>query len=930
MKKFLYNKKTKIVVSISICIILNFSLNVHARYTYFERNEEEILTKGVTYIKSLQVTDGGLLDVYILKVPLNDPYIELKPVYLKSQLGLKDYTTNLLGNNGAIAGVNGDFFNMSGAVSPVVGTMVRDGVVVSSDSIINSDKNAFATFLLDNQNNPIINYLNIDIDFLINGIGYFKIMEYNKTSDMIYANYIDRKYMSDTSSIDAQFPNVTKVVVENNIITYVSQMGETVTVPENGFIITIPEASVEYFTSVLKVGDRGEIKVGGTIDMETIKTAIGGAGKILSNGEIVHDSGFVASGLQPRTAIGFNQDKTEIILMVVDGRTHSIGATHEDMAQFLLKYGVTDAMHFDGGGSSSMGVKGLNDDYVKLVNTPSDGLQRKVVNAIGVFNNSSIGNFNNLIFKLKDDVIFKNTLVPLGIVGVDQYLNEVPIDVSLIQKDIVVGSGEFINNEFLPTSEGEIEIIAQYNGSIISKKMLSDELVQIIPSQSSIEIGGGSSVEVLFKGMGKRGNESTVYGGINYEVVPSTLGTMSNNIFTATNSGAGYIKASVGEIVAYVPVYVGSQERQLTSFENDIPLTFRGSPDFLMGNFSFNSQTVIDKNNSVEFNYRFEAIQNIQSAYLDFSAPITINKNANSISLYVKGDNSGNALRTKLTDSNGEEILLDFTSNINFNDWQRLTVNLPGNAAYPLSLDSIYVETLMNFNIYNFTLYFDNLSVEEKVSYEKIAVPEQSVTFVDPLNVSLSDGIEQGFDITLSGSISKWDSTVQRVIDKLTFNSSRVIFAGTANDIGDLGIPTFRWNSTYSINVHENVSIIQISASNGGIMDTDISQWGKFSNDIKQSTGEHAIIMIDKNPLNFKNSNEKDLFMLALEDLAKLGKTIFVVSTEGTATSKKIVNGVRYINIGSLFKDDGSINENFSVLRLRVNGSDIKYSFQQV
>lgn len=59
-----------------------------------------------------------------------------------------------------------------------------------------------------------------------------------------------------------------KFVVQNNTITYISQKGETVNVPENGYLIVM---SGDYYTnaaSVFKVGDPVTLQVSSTIDFD--------------------------------------------------------------------------------------------------------------------------------------------------------------------------------------------------------------------------------------------------------------------------------------------------------------------------------------------------------------------------------------------------------------------------------------------------------------------------------------------------------------------------------------------------------------------------------------------------------------------------------------------------------------------------------------
>jgi len=83
----------------------------------------------------------------------------------------------------------------------------------------------------------------------------------------------------------------------------------------------------------------------------------------------------------PRTAIGFSRDRRTLTLVVIDGRTSaSIGVTAKELANEMVSLGVYDAFNLDGGGSSTMWVKGNG-----VVNTPSDGSQRVVANHLAIF-----------------------------------------------------------------------------------------------------------------------------------------------------------------------------------------------------------------------------------------------------------------------------------------------------------------------------------------------------------------------------------------------------------------------------------------------------------------------------------------------------------------------------------------------------------------
>ena len=120
------------------------------------------------------------------------------------------------------------------------------------------------------------------------------------------------------------------------------------------------------------------------------------AREVVSGSEMLVDDGSIVArpipAVHPRTAIGLNFERTELILLVVDGRREnwSRGVTLRELADMMLNLGAYDAMNLDGGGSSTM-VERVGKNY-RIVNRPSDGTEvnaslsipRAVCDAIGV------------------------------------------------------------------------------------------------------------------------------------------------------------------------------------------------------------------------------------------------------------------------------------------------------------------------------------------------------------------------------------------------------------------------------------------------------------------------------------------------------------------------------------------------------------------
>ncbi len=88
--------------------------------------------------------------------------------------------------------------------------------------------------------------------------------------------------------------------------------------------------------------------------------------------------------LHPRTAIGIDRDTGTILLLVVDGRqASSRGYTMFELADAMARLGADEALNLDGGGSSTLLARrtGLG---VGIVNSPSDGVARRVANVVEV------------------------------------------------------------------------------------------------------------------------------------------------------------------------------------------------------------------------------------------------------------------------------------------------------------------------------------------------------------------------------------------------------------------------------------------------------------------------------------------------------------------------------------------------------------------
>ena len=112
-----------------------------------------------------------------------------------------------------------------------------------------------------------------------------------------------------------------------------------------------------------------------------IRHAIAGSPRILTGGRVtlrLREEGVGVSfstTRHPRTAAGITGDG-RLVFLTVDGRQSGLsrGVSLEETARWLMKFGAVDGVNLDGGGSTTLALRG------SVANSPSGGAERAVAN----------------------------------------------------------------------------------------------------------------------------------------------------------------------------------------------------------------------------------------------------------------------------------------------------------------------------------------------------------------------------------------------------------------------------------------------------------------------------------------------------------------------------------------------------------------------
>src|SRR5207247_5345671 len=120
----------------------------------------------------------------------------------------------------------------------------------------------------------------------------------------------------------------------------------------------------------------------------------------------------------PVIAGGIGRDGRSVTLVEVDGRQPnlSIGLTRPELAEYLRWLGAYQAMAFDSGGSAEVVARLPGQPAPTVVNSPSDGRERPVANALLVYSTSVPGPAVKLLVNAGRPLrLFANAVTPLSV-----------------------------------------------------------------------------------------------------------------------------------------------------------------------------------------------------------------------------------------------------------------------------------------------------------------------------------------------------------------------------------------------------------------------------------------------------------------------------------------------------------------------------------
>ncbi|BFH60590.1 phosphodiester glycosidase family protein [Paenibacillus azoreducens] len=449
--------------------------------------------------------------------------------------------------------------------------------------------------------------------------------------------------------------------------------------------------------SGLKAGDEVSISLKLQDDWSDVTMAIGGSALLVIDGQIQPSSDPAA---HPRTAVGTKADGS-VVLLEIDGRQpgFSEGVTLDELARIMKDMGVVNALNLDGGGSSTFIARMPGERDRKLLNSPSDGGERKTANGILLVNKVPEGAADKLVIQPELQRVLAGSAVSFKAAAVDANLHPAAFSGPLqwsVSPEIGMLDDQGI---FTAGTQAGLADIAVTAGELGGKGKVEvvDTLTELSFGDTVKSFAPGKSEKLKVTALRNGQTIQADNGQLEWRVEGPIGSIDENGVFTATDKTeqSGKIIVSYKGIEASVDVNIGLPPVVLEDFEHGLDryLPSAGA-QFKTSKISVETDEDLVRfgNGSLKLEYDFTGMPGTSGAYLQTKSTadnIMIPGYPEKIGMWVYGDGKAHWLRAQLRDSKGT-IALDLTSQetgVDWVGWKYVEADVPKGRTLPLTMD---------------------------------------------------------------------------------------------------------------------------------------------------------------------------------------------------------------------------------------------------
>ncbi|BES66299.1 hypothetical protein SANA_27380 [Gottschalkiaceae bacterium SANA] len=875
---------------------------------YAETQSTSPLAKGMQLTTIERFNQNGWQRIHVVTVDLSSSNLSPTLLTPDSGVGSRSRVTTMMENTNALVGINGDFFYKNLNYSPI-GAMISKGTLLSNSIPFDyrtATNNTEPMIILDTFKGLAIESLVPSVSVTINGKTW-PLDGWNKASSGYWGLFAYDPNWG-TKSIGNQASNLVEIVVVNNKVSEIRRGKPATDIPSNGFVLTQRSDAIAPLLENLAVGNT--VSVTTSPSLRNIDMALGTGGLLVENGQIRTSFSVPINGRHPRTAMGLSKDGNTLTLVAVEGRYGAYrGITQTELASLMKELGAYTAVNLDGGGSTTLAYQAPAMEMPRLVNRPSDGSERAVVNGFGIKDKNPAGSLTAITIEPSPGPYLPGVPISITLKGLDKASH--PMPVSTYKYDTSGVTVRWKNGAVIPDTSGFLTIHVVSGQIEDTKTIWVDGPIQTLSSQQTKMILApnqtlnladylapliGKNSEGTTRTLAPEDWKLTTIGGI---------GSLSGTRFTASAlPSAGGISIEYGDARLTIPVIVGVRETLVHTLDDlavfsatqpfyvkQLPTrTSITDPDNYVDVRGEIAEGVDISTSSLALQYDFAHTSENRSADLLMGDQgIKLGYRPDGISFWCYGDGQGALLKIKVSDGYGKNYYLPITR-VSFTGWQKVSVTLPDFIQGPITVKRLYLYEDRPEIRYSGMVRFDQLMSFRALNTELPALPKSTQL---PLNIpALSADIPQSNRFLVACGIDETNTFLSQLLapkleDAMSKGKVGIYLTPMTRDVHTPKIGFLDPKDSAYAFQYGGVQIIQLDITDGGLRTSDKNGWPLLLKKLEESTESNLIILLSDSLSAFTDEKERDVFLAAINQANQFERKMIIMPGKEAEITKE-------------------------------------------
>ncbi|HZT12156.1 MAG TPA: phosphodiester glycosidase family protein [Candidatus Baltobacteraceae bacterium] len=630
---------------------------------------------GIQYGRYDMVTEDGPLEVHAVAVDLREPSIRIGTALADERLISQGETlSSMARRTGAVAGINGDYFDINQTNQPL-------NVLVERSRFVRAPMQRWAIAIMPGRRIEFHEFHYMAAAQLPTGTVELKTMNDwpppGAGAVLMTPEYGPLHPADNVTEIALQPLQGTPPFAQYRV----AQIADNTAAQPPGYYLAIGansygQADPPNPGDAVTITDRSDPPIDG------IESAIGGGPLLVQDGAWYADPDGPSTGEfathMPASAVALTRDGT-LLLLEIDGRQPelSIGVLQPQLAALAIAFGAQTAMQFDGGGSSTIVARLPGDEGAQVQNSPSDGKERRIADALLIFSDAPRGPAARLYAVPQEIRAVPGARVPLHVAITDEGGHPADCGCRIAMRVQPAAAGTIERNEFVAGSrpaDAQLIVDAGRLHARVPVRVTADAArVRILPLHPAVP--ETQTLQLTAQAFDAAGYPIALPQSLPWSAAGGEID--SKGEFRAAHDDAT-VRVRIGDLTVTQRVTVGEHAADIDFAGNAV---FSTAPHGQPGGIRKDDPCA----GCLTLQYDFTGSE--RAAYADVS--LQLPAPALALSADVDGDGHGEILRVAIDNAIRERFLYTLAV-VGWHGWKHVELRLPDALAQPLTLRALY------------------------------------------------------------------------------------------------------------------------------------------------------------------------------------------------------------------------------------------------